>query len=245
LDSALVTFAIVTATKVLMDEKEEKSEGFDIRFRNPSSFLLGGVSQSGKTTFAFNLLRNIDTLFRDPRCAQNVIFYYNVWQSSYDKAMKEKLVKEWIHKLPTTDEFKSKTIPYAKKGGSVVLFDDFAQELTDDILKVFTMLCHHTNTVVILMTQNIFSKNKVFRDISLNSNYVVLFKNPRDLTQITYFARQFALNRSRDVVEAYYEATKRPYTYILFDMHMETPPEIQIRTNVLPVDGYNIVYRRT
>ena len=59
------------------------------------------------------------------------------------------------------------------------------------------------------------------------------------------FARQFALNRSRDVVEAYYEATKRPYTYILFDMHMETPPEIQIRTNVLPVDGYNIVYRRT
>ena len=59
----------------------------------------------GKTTFAFNLLRNIDTLFRDPRCAQNVIFYYNVWQSSYDKAMKEKLVKEWIHKLPTTDEF--------------------------------------------------------------------------------------------------------------------------------------------
>jgi len=224
---------------------DNKRGGFDARFRNPSSFLLGGVSQSGKTTFAFNLLRSIDKLFQDPRCAQNVIYYYNVWQSSFDKARKENLVKEWFNRLPTTEEFKTKTVPFAKKGGSVVVIDDFAEELTTDILKVFTMLCHHTNTVVILMTQNIFSKNKVFRDISLNTSYVVLFKNPRDQSQITHFARQFAQNRSRDVVDAYYEATKNQFTYLLFDMHMKTPPDIQIRTNVLPGEGYPIVYRRT
>ena len=73
----------------------------------------------------------------------------------------------------------------------------------------------------------------------------MLFKNPRDQSQITHFARQFAQNRSRDVVDAYYEATKNPFTYVLFDMHMKTPPDIQIRTNVLPGEGYPIVYRRT
>jgi predicted P-loop ATPase/GTPase len=229
--------------KVAMDEKE-KTEGFDVRFRNPSSFLLGGVSQSGKTTFAFNLLENIGELFEDPRCAQNVIYYYNVWQNSFDVARRKNLVKEWFDKLPTTEEFKTLTMPYAKKGGSVVVFDDFAEDLTVDILKVFTMLCHHTNSVVILMTQNIFSKNRVFRDISLNTNYVVLFKNNRDQTQIVNFARQFAQGRSGDIVDAYYKATDKAFSYLLFDMHNTTPRDIQIRTNVLPGEGYPVVYRR-
>jgi Poxvirus A32 protein len=232
-------------TKISMVEENARMEGFDLRFRNPSSFLLGGVSMSGKTTFAFNLLRNIETMFRDPRCAQNVIYYYSMWQSSFEEARKENLVKEWHNELPTTEEFKSKTMPFKDKGGSVVVIDDFAEDLTRDILKVFTVLCHHTNSVVILMTQNIFSKNRYFRDISLNSNYVVLFKNNRDQTQIQRFATQFAVGRSQDVIALYNEVTKNPYTYVLFDLHVMTPTDIQIRTKVLPKEEGPVVYRRT
>jgi hypothetical protein len=233
-------------TKVLMSEQEGTSskEFFDLRFKNPCSIILGGVSQSGKTTFVFNVLRHIWQLFEEPRCAQNIIYYYSVWQNAFDSATKEGLVKEWHNRLPSMDEFKSKTVPYQNNGGSVVVIDDWAEDLNMDVLKMFTSLCHHHNAVVILLTQNIFSKNKVFHDISINANYVVLFKNPRDQSQITYFARQFAQNRSRDVVQTFYNATKRPYTYLLFDLHMMTPPEIQIRSHILPGEGYPFVYLR-
>ena len=71
--------------------------GFDLRFKNPSSFILAGSSQSGKTTLTFNILRNIETLFTDPRCRNNVIYFYNQWQKSYDLFRKEDIVKEWIN----------------------------------------------------------------------------------------------------------------------------------------------------
>jgi hypothetical protein len=210
---------------------------FDTRFKNPSAFLLGGVSQSGKTTFAFNILRNIKVLFEDPRCRQNIIYYYNQWQTSFDAFRKENIVKSWVDKLPTADKVKEVTALYKDRGGSVLVIDDFAQELTPDIVDLFSILCHHTNSVVILLTQNIFSKNRVFRDISLNSTYVVLFKNPRDASQITSFARQFAPGKTKYIVEAFKEATSKPYSYMLFDFHQSTPEEIRVRSRVLPHDG--------
>ena len=218
--------------------------GFDLRLRNPCSILLAGVSQSGKTTFAFNLLRSIDKVFQDPRCKQNIIFYYNIWQHSYERFKKERIVKDWINHLPTVDELKEITEPFVKKGGSIIIFDDFAEALTKDVLDCFTILCNHTKSVVILMSQNLFSKNKYFRGISLNSTYIVLFKMVRDKSQIVNFAKQFAKGKTQGIVEAFEEATKRPYTYMLFDSHMMSSDEIRVRSNILPHEGHPVVWRR-
>lgn len=215
---------------------------FDTRFRNPSSFLLGGVSRSGKTTFTFNILRNIKTLFEDPRCRQNVIYYYNQWQPAYEAFEKEKIVAKWINKVPTADEVKKETAIYTEKGGSVLILDDFQQQLTSDIAELFSVLSHHTNSVVILLTQNIFSKNKAYRDISLNSTYVVLFKNPRDSSQINSFARQFSPGKNSYIVEAFKDATKKPHSYLLFDFHQSTPEETRVRSRVLPHEGPMIAW---
>jgi hypothetical protein len=209
---------------------------FDARFRNPSTFILAGSSQSGKTTLTFNILRHIDTLFQDPRCKQNVIYFYNKWQSSYDSFKKENIVKEWINKLPTEEDVEAKTLLSMNHGGSVLVIDDFAQELTRDIIKLFGVLAHHTNSVVILLTQNIFAKVKGFRDISINANYVILFKNPRDTSQIANFARQVARTDSTWINEAFEEATSKAYSYLLFDFHQTTPPQLKVRSCILPDD---------
>ncbi len=206
---------------------------FDARFKNPSTFLLGGSSQSGKTTFTLNLLRSIDHVFESPSCKQNILYYYNQWQSAFDAFQQENIVREWVNKLPTTEDVREKTLLYKDKGGSVIVIDDFAQKLNKDIVDIFSILSHHTNSVVILLTQNIFSKNPVFRDISLNSTYVILFKNPRDSSQIVSFAKQFAPGKNGYIVEAYKEATKSPYSYLLFDHHQATPDILRVRSNIL------------
>jgi hypothetical protein len=206
----------------------------DLRFKNPSSFMLGGVSHSGKTTFVFNLLKNTDVLFQNPKCKQNIIFFYNQWQDAYELFKPTNIVKEWINKLPTTEDIKEKTLLYKNDGGSMLIIDDFAEKLDSAIVHLFSVLCHHTNSVVFVLTQNIFSRNRSFRDISLNSTYIVLFRNPRDKSQIVNFAKQYAPENTKGVVKAFHQATKSPFSYLLFDLHQTTPSHIRMRSNVLP-----------
>ena len=58
------------------------------------------------------------------------------------------------------------------------------------IVNLFTLCSHHRNVSVIDIVQNLFHKGKGSRSISLNSPYLVLFKNPRDKLQILILAKQ-------------------------------------------------------
>jgi hypothetical protein len=58
------------------------------------------------------------------------------------------------------------------------------------VSELFTKGSHHRNNSLVLITQNLFHQGPSSRDISLNSKYIVVFKNPRDNTQIVHLARQ-------------------------------------------------------
>ena len=67
---------------------------------------------------------------------------------------------------------------------------------SEQVMNLFTVGSHHKNTSVFFLTQNIFSKGKFTRDISLNSNYLIIFKNPRDQLQFQILARQMFPNNT-------------------------------------------------
>lgn len=208
------------------------TKNIDIRFNHPSTFILGGPSQCGKTSFTLNLLRRASHLFTDSRCTQNIVYYYKEWQDSFDMFQAENIVTDWVCGAPSAADFKSRTEEYKNRGGSIVILDDFGQEINRDIVSIYTVLAHHTSSSVVLLTQNIFSKNPLFRELSLNANNIVLFKNPRDSTQISHIARQFAPGNSKYIIEAFREATKKAYTYLLFDLSQKCPEELRIRSNI-------------
>jgi len=214
---------------------------YDLRLKNPSTFILAGPSQSGKTTFTVNLLRNIATLFEKPTCASNVVFFYKQWQTAYENLKTDGIVHRWVNKIPSDELMRQYTMT-AHETGSVIIIDDFAQQLNKDTIEMFTVSAHHTNSVVILLTQNIFSKNVVFREISLNCSYVAMFKNPRDSSQINHYAKQFAPGRGQYVIEAFHEATKKPYSYLFFDNHQLTPEILRVRARILPSEQPMAVY---
>ena len=70
---------------------------------------------------------------------------------------------------------------FNKQINNVIILDDMMDEATEDkrISNLFTR-GRHDNLSVIFLTQNLFHKNQ--REISLNSDYMVIFKNPRDRT---------------------------------------------------------------
>jgi len=58
------------------------------------------------------------------------------------------------------------------------------------VSELFSKGSHHRDISLILITQNLFHQGPSSRDIYLNRKYIVVFKNPRDKTQIVYLAQQ-------------------------------------------------------
>ena len=120
---------------------------------------------------------------------------------------------------------------------STIVNDDMASEATEDTAQLFSVGSHHYNVNIMFLCRNLFSKNQYFRDISLNSTYVVLFKNVRDTLQITNFVKQFAPGCNKAFVEIFAKATKNPFTYLLLDNHQKPTDELHILSNYLQENG--------
>lgn len=222
-------------------DSEESLPSYDFRFQNPCSLMLSGPTQSGKTTFLLNLLRNVDHLFQEPSCKGNVIYFYREMQKQLEIFKKEGLVHQWFPYLPSTDLIDELTAAHLETG-SMIIIDDFQQHVTEDTVEIFTNKCHHRNAVVVFMAQNLFCPRPGFRTISLNSNYILLFKNPRDASQIICFAKQFASGSVRWVIKAHKEATRNAHSYMLFDLHQRSPDWARVRSNVLPHEFPMLIY---
>jgi hypothetical protein len=78
--------------------------------------------------------------------------------------------------------------------------------------------------------------------MNLNTHYVVLFKSPRDVGQVANLARQMYPGKSNFVVEAFRDATREPYGYLLIDLKPETEEQYRIRTNIFPDDERQYAY---
>ena len=111
------------------------------------------------------------------------------------------------------------------------------------ISKLFTRGRSHLGCSLVLMLQNIFPKGSQSRTISINAQYHVLFRYPRDSLQISILARQLCPLNSKSFLEIYKRATHRAYGYLFCCFTQSCPDEIRYRTNVLPNEYPSIVYQ--
>ncbi len=95
---------------------------------------------------------------------------------------------------------------------NLLILDDSMQSACDNIevQNVFTKYLHHRNLSCIYIVKNVFIQGKASRTISLNTNYLVLFKNPRDKCQITLLGRQMFPGSTKNFLEAFNNATSLP-----------------------------------
>jgi len=91
------------------------------------------------------------------------------------------------------------------------------------------------------MVHNFFNKNKHMRTISLNAQYIALFKNPRDNGQFAHLAKQLYPHNSCYALDAYIDATREPYGYLLLDLRSEQDEDLRLRTHIFPGER-QIVY---
>ena len=114
-----------------------------------------------------------------------------------------------------------------------MVFDDMMMQCTNSelIAQDFTQKWHHQNLSVILILQNLYCQGKVMRNVHLNTEYVVLFRNPRDKSQFGHLARQLEPKHSKALVDAYMDTTP-----LLVDLKPHTPDALRYRSNSLQQD---------
>ena len=75
---------------------------------------------------------------------------------------------------------------------------------------------HHKNSSVIQLRQNLFHGGRTSR---VNAQYICLLRNPTDKLQIEILARQIFPRFKAFLLEAYDDATKKPYGYLFLNLH--------------------------
>ena len=68
--------------------------------------------------------------------------------------------------------------------------------------------------------------------MSLNSQYLVLFKNPRDQQQVAILASQMYPGNASKLLDTYRQAIERPYGYLVVDLKQNTPESYRLQTYI-------------
>ena len=199
----------------MFDEQTLVSSSHPFKFKHPFCMMVTGPSRSGKTQWVLRLLQQRRERIHPP--VDGVVFCYAHWQAKYDELQRTVPTTQFHRGLPSTKMMTS------LRNGLLVLDDLMVQAVKDpSIMSIFTEGSHHNNLSVIFLMQNIFHKGANTRTMGMNTQYMVLFKNARDQTQIRTLAMQMFPTDWRDFLKYYEEETSKPYGHVILDFHPST-----------------------
>ena len=197
---------------------------FDLRLKKNFKLFLSGPSGCGKTTFISELIINLDQITVDP--PKKVIYFYKEWQEKFTD-MEHVLGVNFVEDNDRIiDQIKDFNVP------ALVIFDDMLNSTNlKAVAQLFTVFGRHLNLCLAFLTQRLFNNNDFFRQISQNSDYIGVFKNPRNSREIRTLASQITPN-TLELLNIYQKATRDPYSYILINLTQEGIPQLKYISNV-------------
>lgn len=196
--------------------------------------LVVGGSGAGKTTFIERLISNAAMCMDRPLSEQEIYYFYN--SPTFDnlgkldnvKYIRGMPTKEWIESnLPPPSDEKREKVP-------LVVIDDFGNSVNMDTASLFTVTSHHSDINIICVVHALFnSKNPAYKIMNDNCKYLLLFKNPRNQLAASILAKQFDPGQNPRFVAIFKEATDKPFSYLLIDLHQTTSEKYRLRSNIL------------
>jgi len=204
-------------------------------WNHPFNCIVSAPTKSGKTEFVKKLVRNLaDVISPTP---QKIYWCYTEWQTTYDDLQSRCSNVQFIQGIPDFDLFKS-----SLNTPKLLVMDDMMEEMKKDAValnRLFTRGSHHWNLSIIHILQNLFYQGG--RTARINAQYIVLMKNPSDRLQVQTLGRQLFPSSKSYFEEAFLDATKQPYGYLLIDLNPTTPDNCRLRTGIFP-DDIHYVY---
>ena len=175
-------------------------EMHDLRLQWSFGMLLAGCSGSGKSTLTTQLVTlSSHVMIRMPT---RILLFYSHMQPAYEELA-------WLAPCPVEllDGVKHLTKQLTMEPGTLVIIDNMPVTHAHLVSIWFMRESHHYDSSIIHLVQNIFDKDPSHRTISLKATYIVLFKNPRDMSQVSYPDKQVYPGSNGLLTAAYHDAT--------------------------------------
>ena len=141
--------------------------------------IVSGMSGCGKTQFILKVIRT--------RAIQpfptNIYYMYKVRQD-FMKDFKNISFIEGLDldKIDTSQP-------------SMVIIDDLMLENSKELSEMFILGTHHKKISLFYLTQNIFQNSDLYRHMSANAHYMVIFSNRRNFRQVNTLAHQIFVGK--------------------------------------------------
>ena len=199
----------------MFDHQALATRSKPLKFKHPFCMMVSGPSRSGKTQWTVRLLNERHKHIDTP--VDRILFCYSQWQHTYDELKRLVPMTHFHQGLPSLETMRSLQ-------NAILVLDDLMEETVKDpnIMNMFVVGSHHRNISVLFLMQNIFQKGPHTRTISINTQYMVLFKNARDQMQIRILARQIFPTGWCNFLKYYEEETSKPYGHVILDFHPQT-----------------------
>lgn len=203
------------------------------RIHVPATILIVGGTGTGKSEFLLKLIDNSDDIFDMP--LKKVIWCYGISTKKLaDLEQDDRFILN--EGLPDTSLIDQ--VVGMEGDGCLLVLDDLASELKKEpelFANLYSRISHHRCISVVTILQNLFS---VPRTARLNSSYLCILKTTSDMNFLFSLGRQlFDKDHYRSFIEAYKDATQKPFGYLLLDLHTRTHDDCRLLTDIF---GENI-----
>lgn len=199
----------------------------DFSFKHPSSIQVSGPSGCGKTRFVVRILKH--ALIQP--FPTRIVWVYSEWQPEYDNAKRMYPHIEWIHGW--NENLYDTMLPAER---NLIIIDDQMDVAgnSETLSSLFTKGSHHRNLTIMYLLQNLYNRGSFQRSVSLNTNYNIVFRNARDASQFRTLAHQMQPGNAKWLIEAFNDATSKPYGYLVLDHHPTSERDQSVLTNIFP-----------
>ena len=154
-----------------------------------------------------------------------IYFFNQHCQPLYDVMQKE------IENIEVVPGVNFEFIGSLKNNGTkyLLIFDDSCEEICNS--KAFFDIVtagRHRGLSTIYIKHNLFHQSKP-GDLELQNTYIVLFKSPRDVMQVTTLSTQLGLGS--ELIDWYRDATSVPFGHLLIDLSPRTDDRLRYCAN--------------
>ena len=203
----------------------------ELKFKLPFGMILAGPSSSGKSTFLLKFIAGSSELI-DPS-PKSILYCFGEMNNIVPLLQKSGVGV--FAGVPPEELIKKYPKPL------LLILDDLLLSINEKYLsELFTKKSHHQNFSIIFVTQNLFDpKIKVARQ---NSQYIIIMRSPNSMLSVRNIGVQLFPRQLDYFLDAYRQATKHPYGYLVIDMHASSDPTLRLRTNIFKDDEEKLIF---
>lgn len=203
---------------------------------HPFTLFISGPTKCGKSTLTRDIILRHQELIDTP--IDQIVYCYGAPQPQYFAKLAGECPKmKFQNGIP--EEFGDES-----NSPSLYILDDLMYEASKSpsVLNVFIKGAHHNNISVCFLSQCFFYPG--LRPLTLNSHYICLFKNPREMQVIRHLGMQMTGRKDACLEDAFRDATSEPHKYLFLDFSQGQDDALRIRNDIFADDGSKIYVRK-